>query len=894
MAALTAALIGCGDNSKKCGPGTTDVDGVCTGGMCTDGTMLDPATNSCVIDPNACQDGTVLVGNECVDPGRTAPDIEEAAEPNALGLGGEDSDDPAGEVELKPVGQHFVIKGKIIPFQDADLDGQLDADFDSYVVVVEQPTMIKVTADGLNGLAAGFVAVAAVEDGDPMLDWTRFGINLTGDMSTRQIYLPEAGVYVVAIADSRTLFLGGGAAGPPTGEGTTPFEYYVTFDAEQAQPTALTLDGTGLANSVGKLNPGETKLFSVPMGAGINTASLNMGIQQAVESVVVTNTRAGTTGTKAVADGIDVDPAEATVVGIKTGDTQIVAADTVYNYAAQPADYSLTIQTRSAGQLSTSGGAVGQPADAVDFSVFFYDVAANGEITGMDLGWDVPVAGVVVDENFFIFAFFTFDPDFGFFFGDTFTSYKGLLRHRTAGRYYFLVFDPAGTATTITATSSYSAVPLVQVAASTPLTGQDVNAFTSNPYSYDAGLSQWEQFRVAAEGASVTGAITGRYMPLDTSFGRLDPLVSTCTVNGTDFCADVFPLFTHSYAEAGTTFGRILIPDTTKKYLITMRPATTTPLPQIQLDLRPRPHFDLGTVAVGTPATRTGDMLSDTVTAQRYLMKATALSGVAVTVTPAATLNTRIQNLNADESANGPLVNNGAAGAPDLLQFFQTAAGFSAFSVTSATTLTGALLYDINAAVTAAVTYAQAAGATAYADACVGGATVAMQDGDEGYSTANINVPAGFDFFGFSTTSFKVNSNGFITFDTASVCSSVGGSCFFGNATIPSTGAPNGLIAPYWDDLITTVCQKTIGTKLVIQWTGTTFATPAQAVAFQAILDGSNDTIEFVYAATPTHVATGTSGTVGLENQVGGAGKLVGFNSATTVTPGAGFLFTPM
>ena len=75
LAAATAAFAvapGCGDNSKICGPGTTDKDGVCTPTetppMCSDGTILDPSTNSCVIDPDACQNGTVLINNRCVDP----------------------------------------------------------------------------------------------------------------------------------------------------------------------------------------------------------------------------------------------------------------------------------------------------------------------------------------------------------------------------------------------------------------------------------------------------------------------------------------------------------------------------------------------------------------------------------------------------------------------------------------------------------------------------------------------------------------------------------------------------------------------------------------------------------------------------------------------------------
>ncbi|MCW5805016.1 MAG: hypothetical protein KIT31_21780 [Deltaproteobacteria bacterium] len=910
IGALGSALLACGDNSKLCGPGTTDIDGICTGNsdptvMCTDGTIKDPVSGNCVLDPNACQDGTVKVGNACVDPGVVSADIQEAAEPNGLGLLGEDSEDPAGIITLKPVGQHFVIKGTIAPFQDLDLDGQMDPDVDSYVIQVNQPAMLNITADGVHGLAAGFVAVAAVDSSDPLANWTRFGINLTGDTSKRQVYLPAAGIYVIAIADTRSLFLTGGAAGPAPGG--LPFDYYVTIDLENATSTALTVDANGVAQSQGDLAPGETKLFTVSMGQGINSALYDVGAVQAVGAVVVANTSNGTTKVKSSATADAPDPASAVVLGLRAGDTQVVVADTLFNYAQQNINYALTIQTGSAGELSKTGQSVSQPSTLEDFSVFFYDVATNGEVTGMNLSWDIPVVGVVVDEtvnangNLNIFAFFTFDPDFGFFFGDTFTSYTGLLRHRTAGRYYFLVFDPNNPpAATITATSNYEPVSVTPVTSGTPLTAQAVNAFGTLPYSYDATAETWEAFRAAADGGTVTGTISGKYLPLDTSFGRLDPLVSTCTVVQagvpTDFCADVFPLFSHTYAQAGTTVGRILLSDTVKKYLVTMRPTTRNPLPQIQVDFRLRDFTDLGTLQVGTPVTRTGEILSDTVLVKRYLLKTNANNGLSITLAPNAALNTRFQQLNVDETARGAAVNNGGVGAIDLAQLFQGVEGFTAFTATSVATLNAQQTYDLTAVASPATTYTRTAGATAFSDACIGGTVVTMQDRDEGFSTANIATPTGFNFFGFSTPAIKVNSNGFITTDTSLVCTTVGSSCFFTNATtMPSSAAPNGIIAPYWDDVVlaatNAVCQKTDGTKLIIQWRGTPFLSTT-TMEFQAILDGSNSTIEFVYG--PAHQLTGQSGTVGIENQIGGAASFVGANTAGLVSPAASILFTPM
>ena len=263
-------------------------------------------------------------------------------------------------------------------------------------------------------------------------------------------------------------------------------------------------------------------------------------------------------------------------------------------------------------------------------------------------------------------------------------------------------------------------------------------------------------------------------------------------------------------------------------------------------------------------------------------------------MTPTAGLNTRFQQLNFDESNRGAAVSNGGTGVVDLAQFFQSAEGWTAFTVTPvAAPATATETFDLNVASSAAVTYTRTAGTTAFSDACVGGTVVASNDAtnDEGFS-AVIAPPAGFDFFGFSTSGFLVNTNGFLSFDTSLTCASIGGSCFFGNLTMPNVGNPNGIVAPYWDDLIATVCQKTIGTTLVIQWTGRTFASATQLVSAQAILDGSNDTIEFVYG--PTQNQTGQSGTVGIENQVGGAASHVGTNTAGTITVGTSILFTPM
>src|SRR5436853_7205941 len=88
LATVISVFAGCGDNweQRECGPGTHEENGQClpdgTGPSCGDGTVLDPASGTCVPDPSVCGEGTVLVNGMCQDVGIVDPDAEEAPEPN--------------------------------------------------------------------------------------------------------------------------------------------------------------------------------------------------------------------------------------------------------------------------------------------------------------------------------------------------------------------------------------------------------------------------------------------------------------------------------------------------------------------------------------------------------------------------------------------------------------------------------------------------------------------------------------------------------------------------------------------------------------------------------------------------------------------------------------------
>ncbi len=257
--------VACGDDQRACGEGAELRDGLCVGvgvSQCTDGTILDEATNTCVLDPAACQDGTVMVGGACRDPGAdVVVDVVEGAEPNGLGIGGEPSVVPAGQLTLKPArAGELVIKGTLIPRADHDEDGQPEPDFDAYVFSVTSPTLLVVEVDGTNGISGGFLVESRAAE---LAAWRAVGVNTSGDIARRHVFLPSAGDYALAITDARSV-----TWGLPVGDATTG--YYGSLEVRTVAATALTGGAT-----TGLLEPGATLVFSTSLPPGVHEISLS-------------------------------------------------------------------------------------------------------------------------------------------------------------------------------------------------------------------------------------------------------------------------------------------------------------------------------------------------------------------------------------------------------------------------------------------------------------------------------------------------------------------------------------------------------------------------------------------------------------------------------------------
>jgi len=148
--------------------------------------------------------------------------------------------------------------------------------------------------------------------------------------------------------------------------------------------------------------------------------------------------------------------------------------------------------------------------------------------------------------------------------------------------------------------------------------------------------------------------------------------------------------------------------------------------------------------------------------------------------------------------------------------------------------------------------------------------------------SAAIALPPGVSFFGAPAAMFRVNNNGFMAIDPAAAIAG-----FFTNAVIPAAAAPNGILAPWWDDLHTgplvgglgsVAYLITPGGSLVVEWNMMEhFAgnLSGENISFQAVIDPAPaNTITYHYDhATFLDISPSIwTASVGVENSTGTVG----------------------
>ncbi len=171
--------------------------------------------------------------------------------------------------------------------------------------------------------------------------------------------------------------------------------------------------------------------------------------------------------------------------------------------------------------------------------------------------------------------------------------------------------------------------------------------------------------------------------------------------------------------------------------------------------------------------------------------------------------------------------------------------------------------------------------------------------GTEGYG--NGVLPAPFTYFGTSYTAFSLSNNGFITLGAP--LTSAGTT----NATAPNTTVPNGVIAPFWDDLVRDTGKNAMWRQVdrtIISFENyrpnlSTLAT-GTVLNFQIHLVDTG-VIEFHYGTISTTSTTqsaidrlfGNSATVWIERPDGVVVVPHRINQLNGVVPNSGLRFTP-
>ncbi|MEU4619622.1 carboxypeptidase regulatory-like domain-containing protein [Actinoplanes sp. NPDC023801] len=179
------------------------------------------------------------------------------------------------------------------------------------------------------------------------------------------------------------------------------------------------------------------------------------------------------------------------------------------------------------------------------------------------------------------------------------------------------------------------------------------------------------------------------------------------------------------------------------------------------------------------------------------------------------------------------------------------------------------------------------------------GTTVLPLTGDD--AATKITLPFAFPFFGTAYPSVCVDTNGLVFFEGECVSHPYTGSGGLGDVV-----DPNGVIAPYWDDLVvdssanvrTAVTGTGAGRQVLIEWNNVhRKGNTAQRVSFSVTL-GADGTVTTNYAGLDNAAEQGANAIVGIEDPTGEDGfaysekeAVLGDNKAVVFTnPNAGVL----
>ena len=147
-----------------------------------------------------------------------------------------------------------------------------------------------------------------------------------------------------------------------------------------------------------------------------------------------------------------------------------------------------------------------------------------------------------------------------------------------------------------------------------------------------------------------------------------------------------------------------------------------------------------------------------------------------------------------------------------------------------------------------------------------GGTPLSFSSTDDG--SVVVSLPFGFPWFGSTYSSVLVQTNGFISFDTANCTSGC-----YSNVAIPSTSTPNNAIFGWWDDMSVsgaTVTTHSVGGEFVIQYANLGNLGGTYTINMQIRLSPAG-TVVLHYGST-TGATTAGNASVGFEGPGGTQG----------------------
>ena len=168
------------------------------------------------------------------------------------------------------------------------------------------------------------------------------------------------------------------------------------------------------------------------------------------------------------------------------------------------------------------------------------------------------------------------------------------------------------------------------------------------------------------------------------------------------------------------------------------------------------------------------------------------------------------------------------------------------------------------------------------------GTTSLALSGDD--NVVQVSLPFAFSFYGQTYNSAFVATNGYLNFLAAN--------SIFTNSAIPSNGAPNGAIYPFWDDMFvgtgSTMWTDELQSphRFLVEWRNVHFfGDTTRRVDFEVILYETGQILTQYRNIAADGRERGNSATLGIENESGTVALQYSFNAASINSPDFAVLY---